>query len=197
MDAARRHPPPRTVAPGEDSHLSLALINTAFPRPSGPFDELSDAGAARAWLVGRDLLAPEVACGEPESARLCALREALRALFEALIEEAAPGAEALESVNAALAQAPGVRTVHWTDGVGLVVAERRPGADPVAAALSRLAEDGVDLLSGGEAGKLARCGARGCVRLFLRSHAARRWCSDRCGNRVRAARHYAGRGGDR
>ncbi|WP_420708502.1 CGNR zinc finger domain-containing protein [Streptomyces sp. ERV7] len=27
----------------------------------------------------------------------------------------------------------------------------------------------------------------------MRSHAARRWCSDRCGNRVRAARHYAER----
>ncbi|MGA9832915.1 MAG: CGNR zinc finger domain-containing protein [Trebonia sp.] len=37
----------------------------------------------------------------------------------------------------------------------------------------------------------APCGAHGCVRWFLRTHAARQWCSDRCGDRVRAARHYA------
>ncbi|GAA3159271.1 CGNR zinc finger domain-containing protein [Streptomyces ramulosus] len=183
------------MAPGEGSHVSLALINTAFALPSGPFEELSDAAAAHAWLTGRELIAPEVAVGAREMTQLHALRETLRALFEARIDGTTPGSRVLESVNAALARAPGVRTVRWVEGAGLVAAERRSGAGGVGAALSRLAEDGVDLLTGGEAGKLSRCGARGCVRLFIRSHAARRWCSDRCGNRVRAARHYAGRGG--
>lgn len=44
--------------------------------------------------------------------RVCALREALRELFEAHIEGTVPHPEALESVNATLAAAPGVRTLH-------------------------------------------------------------------------------------
>ncbi|MFH7335295.1 CGNR zinc finger domain-containing protein [Streptomyces sp. KHY 26] len=39
------------------------------------------------------------------------------------------------------------------------------------------------------------CAAHGCERFFLRSHGARRWCTTRCGNRVRAARAYAARRG--
>ncbi|WP_206191292.1 CGNR zinc finger domain-containing protein, partial [Streptomyces niveiscabiei] len=63
--------------------------------------------------------------------------------------------------------------------------------NPAAAALSLLAEDTLDLLTGPDADQLTQCAAQGCARWFLRSHGARRWCSTKCGNRVRAARAYA------
>ncbi|MFF1653015.1 CGNR zinc finger domain-containing protein [Streptomyces sp. NPDC058255] len=44
-----------------------------------------------------------------------------------------------------------------------------------------------------ESPQLAPCAAAGCTRWFLRSHAARRWCTTKCGNRVRAARSCAAR----
>ncbi|MER5751844.1 CGNR zinc finger domain-containing protein [Streptomyces sp. NPDC002088] len=66
-------------------------------------------------------------------------------------------------------------------------------AHEAAAALSLLAEDAADLLTGAEAGQPTECAARGCARWFLRSHRARRWCTTKCGNRVRAARAYAAR----
>ncbi|MFD0392948.1 CGNR zinc finger domain-containing protein [Streptomyces nogalater] len=56
-----------------------------------------------------------------------------------------------------------------------------------------LAEDATELLTGSDAAQLTECAAQGCARWFLRSHGARRWCTTKCGNRVRAARAYAAR----
>ncbi|MGW7819456.1 CGNR zinc finger domain-containing protein [Streptomyces puniciscabiei] len=58
--------------------------------------------------------------------------------------------------------------------------------NPAAAALSQLAEDATGLLTGADTGRLTECAAQGCARWFLRSHGARRWCTVKCGNRVRA-----------
>jgi predicted RNA-binding Zn ribbon-like protein len=57
--------------------------------------------------------------------------------------------------------------------------------------MARLAADAMALVTGPEAESLAPCLAHGCTRWFVRTHAARQWCSNRCGDRVRAARHYA------
>jgi predicted RNA-binding Zn ribbon-like protein len=37
---------------------------------------------------------------------------------------------------------------------------------------------------------LRACGAPGCMRLLLKDHPRRQWCSTRCGDRVRASRYY-------
>ena len=36
-----------------------------------------------------------------------------------------------------------------------------------------------------------RVHAPGCVLYFIKDHPRREWCSTACGNRARAARHYA------
>jgi CGNR zinc finger len=41
-----------------------------------------------------------------------------------------------------------------------------------------------------DATKLRACHAPGCVLYFVKSHPRRAWCSEACGNRARAARHY-------
>jgi predicted RNA-binding Zn ribbon-like protein len=48
----------------------------------------------------------------------------------------------------------------------------------------------VDILTGPAATRLRACYAPGCVLYFVKAHPRREWCSDACGNRVRAARHY-------
>jgi predicted RNA-binding Zn ribbon-like protein len=60
----------------------------------------------------------------------------------------------------------------------------------VAAALSLLAVESIDLLTGAAAGSLRACHAPGCVLYFVKDHPRREWCSTACGNRARAARHY-------
>ena len=126
--------------------------------------------------------------------RLRELRESIRALLAARIDDAVPDVADLTAVNAALAAAPCVTSVAWDDGGPRVGQRRTPRTDdPLAPALAALAADAGELLAGPHAAQLARCSAHRCIRMFIRTHAARQVCSTRCGDRVRAARHYAKR----
>jgi predicted RNA-binding Zn ribbon-like protein len=65
-----------------------------------------------------------------------------------------------------------------------------PMAGSVAAlVLARIAWSAIDLLGGPDRERLRRCGA--CGRFFVATRPDRVWCSDRCGNRIRVARHHA------
>lgn len=178
--------------PGEERYLSLALVNTRFALSHGTVDLLDDTEAAHLWLVRHELLPDRVALNGRQYGRLLGLREALRALFEAYGAQGRPAAEDLATLNTALAAAPSTPRLDWSAD-GPHRADVPDTANPAAAALSLLAEDATDLLTGGEADQLTACAARGCTRWFLRSHAARRWCTTKCGNRVRAARAYEAR----
>ncbi|MET9379646.1 ABATE domain-containing protein [Streptomyces sp. NPDC002928] len=180
--------------PGEERYASLALVNTRFTLSHGQVDLLDDADAAHLWLVRHELLPDRVALNGRQVGRLLGLREALRALFEAYAAQDRPPAESLATVNAALAAAPPTPRLAWTAD-GPHRADEPDTGNPAAAALSLLAEDATDLLTGSEAAQLTECAAQGCARWFLRSHGARRWCTTKCGNRVRAARAYAARKG--
>lgn len=184
--------------PGEERYLSLALVNTRFALSHGTIDLLDDAEAAHLWLVRHELLPDRVVLNGRQSGRLSGLREATRVLFEAYGDGRPPSAESLAILNSALAAAPSTPRLAWTAD-GPRRADAPDTGNPAAAALSLLAEDATDLLTGAEAEQLTACAAQGCIRWFLRSHGARRWCTTKCGNRVRAARAYAakrGRAGD-
>ena len=186
--SAGSHPP----APGEDVSCALALVNTRFMSAGRPVDLIADASGATEWLTGRGLLPRGAVVSGQNAARLGALRETIRALFAARADTAAPAPGDLSALNAALAGAPLVPALTWDDA-----GPRRdeqltgPAADPVDVALARLAGDALGVLTGAGEAQPAPCGAHGCIRWFLRTHAARQWCSARCGDRVRAARHYA------
>ncbi|MEV7416145.1 CGNR zinc finger domain-containing protein [Streptomyces sp. NPDC089919] len=192
MDVAERTPAARGPAPGEAQYASLALVNTEFELPTGPYDGLPDAPAARGWLTTAGLVPARTRVDADGAERLRLLRTSVREAFAARIEERPPAADALAHINTALDGAPGVRKLSWT-ARGPAVEVRRRADAPLETALTVLAEDAVELLAGPVGAKLSACGAQGCTRLFVRAHASRRWCSDRCGNRVRAVRHYADR----
>jgi predicted RNA-binding Zn ribbon-like protein len=65
-------------------------------------------------------------------------------------------------------------------------------ADPESAALSRVARDAIELLTGPSAARLGECAAPDCAFLFLDTSRAgrRRWCAmNRCGNREHVREH--------
>ena len=68
--------------------------------------------------------------------------------------------------------------------------DRHAPASPARVALAELAHDSIDVLTGPEATKMRACQAPRCLLYFVRSHPRREWCSESCGNRARAARHY-------
>jgi predicted RNA-binding Zn ribbon-like protein len=179
-------------APGESAYRSIALVNTRALRSGSMVDLLADVPAAGAWLelhsggtISGIVLSPA------EAAQLIDLRESIRALFEARIVGRLPAARAVATVNTAAAAAPLVPDLMWTTGAGPRIAEQRLGRSAGAKAMAYFAVDAMNLLTSPSAGELTACGAHGCIRWFLRTHASRQWCSTRCGDRVRAARHYA------
>ncbi|MFJ5229385.1 ABATE domain-containing protein [Kitasatospora sp. NPDC088391] len=178
-------------APGTDRYPALDFANSLLTLPSGPHDLLAVPEQATAWLVEHRLAPPDGRVHQVCTDRLRGLRAAVRALLAARVDGGPPTAEALAAVNAALTAAPSAPLLHWD-------AERGPHrtlphpADRIAdRAMALLAADTADLLTGPDADRLARCGGAPCSRFFVRTHAARHWCSTRCGDRVRAARAYA------
>jgi predicted RNA-binding Zn ribbon-like protein len=199
------------AAPGEDVSSALALVNTRHVRGGAAVEVLRDPEAARRWLTERSLLPPDSAAAvaaevdvdvdlgvdsvDTVDTRLRALREAIRALFAARFAGGQPGDADVALVNAALLRAPLIPVLTW-DACGPRGGQWRldVAADPVDVALARIAADALAVLTAADSPEVAPCAAHGCIRWFLRTHAARQWCSNRCGDRVRAARHYARRG---
>jgi predicted RNA-binding Zn ribbon-like protein len=178
------------AAPGEDISCALALVNTRHMRAGQPVDLLCDGTGASGWLAARALIPDGQQVSDADAARLRALRETVRGLLSARAERRAPAAGEVAALNAALASAPVIPALSWDAG-GPHGGETRPGVTAVSAVTSLLAGDALRVLTDPGTAEPAPCLAHGCIRWFLRTHAARQWCSTRCGDRVRAARHYA------
>jgi predicted RNA-binding Zn ribbon-like protein len=183
--------PALAPAPGADRHPALDLANTPLALTSGEVDLLATPAQAAAWLTGRGLAPPGAEVRELCAHRLRTLRRHIRGLLSAQVTGSAPAADDLEAVNIALTRAPSTDILRWDADHGL----HRAGAHPIDQMLERalavIAADAADLLTGPAAARLAACGSPPCRRFLVRTHAARHWCSVRCGDRARAARAYA------
>lgn len=176
-------------APGEAAYRALAFVNTRRNGPSGLIDELGSTTALCRWLREHQVLSVR-SCDGAALRSVLVLRDAIRELLVARIERRRPDPAALEAVNRAAAAAPTARQLEWASADG--PSERRDclGAGGTALARAVLAADAIDLLVGPDQAALRACGAPGCVRLMLKDHPRRQWCSTRCGDRVRASRYY-------
>lgn len=127
-----------------------------------------------------------------------ALRRTLFTIFVGIGEGRPPGPHDLAPLNAALAAAPtrvGLRSedgrVGWT---------WRDEAEELERPVWPVLWSAADLLTSADAGLIRECAGEGCSWLFLDTsrNRTRRWCSmEDCGNRAKARRHYARRGGAR
>jgi len=180
-----------------DEPAPIRLMNTIWADTDGVHDDLKSQVALREWLVcvyadeQGDLDLPTRK--ELEEARQ--LRDSLRRLAAFCTDDDRPAArspvdtveEALKAVNHAVTHRPSVQLKLEE---GLLCRDNPRQASPARTALADLAVAAIELLTGPAAGKLRACHAPGCVLYFVKSHPRRQWCSDACGNRARAARHY-------
>ena len=95
-----------TGVAGEDASCAVALVNTRHLRSGQPADLLADPARAAGWLAERGLLPRGTAVSGPDTARLVALREAVRGLFSARSGQRVPAVDDVALLNAALAAAP-------------------------------------------------------------------------------------------
>jgi len=171
--------------------LSLDFLSTLSNRGSqAAVDRLPGTERLAAWLdaAGLGPLAGRVTPGDLAAAR--GLRGALFVLVDAAMSREPAAAGAVDLVNLVADPAPPtVRLVREPRGVS----GSRP---PLTAsqALSAVARDAIDLLTGDSVSRLRECEADDCTGLYLdASHGRRRrWCSAaRCGNRARVSAHRA------
>ena|SRR6185437_2268418 len=172
---------------GED--LSVDLANTVMVVREGgeTVDLLIDEEQMRRWLAfeGERLGLAELKLDGRGFARLCGLRDAVRELFAASVEGRPLPAESLACVNAASEQDPYSPQLHIHEGVAEV---RESSGGGVGRLLGMSARAAIRLLGEPGGAELHLCRAPSCGMFFL---GRRRWCCAACGNRARAARHYA------
>ena len=186
MPAARLDGWPWLGAP-----LALDLANSLVKvRPGATRDLLATDDDLDGWLHREAARLPR-ARREPD--RLDAfrtLRDALHRLFSAAAAGGRLPRAAIGTVNAASARSDG----HLRLGVrGDTPVMEVAGADrALDHALSLIARSAIELLAGPDRERLRVCPAPSCGMFFL-GRPDQEWCSTACGNRARAARHYARR----
>ena len=176
----------------------IELVNTRYTSRGGtPADALRTAEDLAVWL-GRiaDRLPAGLAVAAADSVRdddaagARALREAIRSLLRSAADSGPLRAAAASTVNAAAAAGPGWLELDVGDGAS-AARVRRFSAPAVAAVLSVIAQEAVELLSAGA--PVRACATPGCVLFFIKDHPRRTSCSPACSDRARAARHYSRR----
>ena len=176
----------------------MRLINTIWADTAGVHDDLTTPAALHGWLATVDPRHAADALGDPRRDELTEaklLRDSLRRLAAFTTDDPRPAAQSpVDSVDDAVAAVN--RAVTHLPHAQLVIRGGRLHRDhptstsPTRVALAELAHDSIDILTGPSATNLRACHAPGCVLYFVKSHPRREWCSETCGNRARAARHY-------
>lgn len=165
---------------------SLDLCSTVLWRYVSPVEQLHEPDDLARWFVEAGLWADEHPVTEADVQAARALRENLYDLFLAhLHRRELPKATVINRRAARPDPAPQldpIGQVHWLTG------------EPVPAALSAIARDGIDLIAGPLSGRLRECAAPKCAFLFVDTSRSgtRRWCAhNRCGNRQHVREYRA------
>jgi len=166
--------------------VSLDLCSTVLWRHVQPVEQLRSPADLARWRSEAGLGDSRHALTEADLAEARELREAIYRLVTARILGARLPVRDLATVNAA-ARHP-CRTPRLGPGGEL----RWGDGEPLTAALSAVARDAIDLISGPQASRLRECAAPDCAFLFVDTSRSggRRWCAaDRCGNREHVRKH--------
>jgi predicted RNA-binding Zn ribbon-like protein len=162
--------------------LSLDLAATIRRRASKPIDVIASAGAGARWLKAAGLFSEAPALSKGEEARLTELREAIWQMVNGAMHGKLPE-RAVSIVNRAARYPLGTPQLDGTTGTVSVVSD-----DPLATAISIIARDAIDLVSGPLKKRVKACDQPDCRMLFVDTSPGgqRRWCSmQRCGSRAK------------
>ena len=188
-----QHAAPSETYPALGEPLAIEFANTLFTDGGRPLDALTTQAALTRWLAANaeriDAPLPRrPGAGDLERAR--ELRAIIRGLLAKAVDGDPPPAATLRRLNQLAALAPVTVRLHWTDDEPPKARLLPSAAGRLDALLALLAQSAIDVLGGSGAGRLRRCEAPGCINYYLKDHPRRAWCSPKCGNRVRVARHY-------
>jgi predicted RNA-binding Zn ribbon-like protein len=176
-----------------DEPPPVRLMNTVWADRHGVHDSLDSTAALVDWLAVTGL-APRTQATRADLSAALRLRDALRRLAAETTGDKRVAAASPHSASAALSEVNGlILATHVPPALlcgaeGFEVSPALAGS-VVTVALATVALRSLELLAAPS--PLRACQAPGCVLYFVKDHPRRAWCSLGCGNRVRAARHYA------
>jgi predicted RNA-binding Zn ribbon-like protein len=174
-----------------DLEAALDFLNTRELESGRLVDHLVEPSDASEWFVAHGVLHSDETSGwsATELARVRVVRDALREVVDAVVEDRAPAADSLDLVNGALVS--GAMPRLELDGPAVRLGHRH-AARPVDDALAALAEPIVNELGSGRPDRFHTCANATCRWTFYDTSPTgrRRWCDMKtCGNRAKAARH--------
>lgn len=179
-------------APGSEDHVSLALANTVVTLPGYEIeDSLTSPADSTDWLISHELVPDDTQLLPYCQNQLTGLRAQLRDLLSAHVAGTSPAADVLATVNDAMQKISSAPELQYDPRQGFFRRHIHPVTQLVEHAMALISDDVAALLTGERGSLLAQCESAPCDRFYVRTHARRRWCSTRCGDRVRAARAYA------
>lgn len=179
-------------APGTEEHVSLALVNTVVTLPGQEIeDSLASPEDSTQWLIAHELVPDDTQLLPYCQNQLTGLRVQLRALMAAKVHDAPPAKALLESVNRSMQKISSAPELQYDPRQGFYRQHVHPVTQLVEHAMALISDDAAEILTGEQQDLVAQCESEPCDRFYVRTHARRRWCSTRCGDRVRAARAYA------
>ncbi|GAA1578570.1 CGNR zinc finger domain-containing protein [Kribbella sancticallisti] len=169
--------------------VSMDLLNTVWVDGGRHHDLLDTADGLETWLSGQTFPGATLSGVTTETARkrLIELREVLRTVVAAQLA-GQPNAAAQAQLNKRLGRGRLIRSLGPTGP------EVTPAVDDPADLLPWLAADDYLRLLEQDPTRIRACAHPDCVLHFYDTSrkANRRWCSmSGCGNRAKAARHYA------
>ncbi len=173
--------------------LPVEFANSLYLEHGHSFDFLATPQRAQVWFDAMTNMAPDFSwpsgLKQAELNKLCELRDAIRAVLLAVVEQQTPSRYALRVLNQYARGACAHATLTWniTDGpvAGVVY---KGSANAVLSA--QLATAAIELLQGQNYTKLRRCEGPGCTLFFVQHHRRRRFCHASCSQRARQMRYY-------
>jgi predicted RNA-binding Zn ribbon-like protein len=171
--------------------LALDLANSLVQiRPGATRDLLATDEDLDEWLAHERDRLPGVDRAAERLDAFRALRDALHKLLTAAAAGEPLPRAAVRMLNATSARSDG--HLRLTLRAGAPSAEAHGSGTPLDRALSTIARSAIELLAATDRDRLRLCPAPSCGMFYL-GRPDQEWCSAACGNRARAARHYARR----
>ena len=169
--------------------LAVDLADTLIAGRQPPIDLLAGKGRLAAfWALQQSRLPP--GSSAPSRAATLAMRDAVRHILDAIVQDAPIDSRMIEHINAASAGAASWPRLTASPTVLGTETRWRPQTG-AALTLAAVARSLIEIVTGPGVDRLRRCANPACGMLFIAEDARRKWCTTNiCGNRARVARHY-------